>query len=376
MGGHPAVSKVRLSGKETLTRMAHAFDQEDERFLQRALQLAGLGGNRTSPNPLVGAVVVKHGKIIGEGYHTAAGCPHAEPEAIARIADPHDLKGATLYVTLEPCNHFGKTPPCTDLIIRSGISRVVIGTGDPNPQVNGIGIKKLLNSGIEVILAPDPKPYDRIIQAFTKGILTQKARVILKWAESSNGLIGYSDQRILISERRSQIFTHRLRQANTGILLGAGTILVDNPRLDTRLVAGHNPTKIVLDPQGRIPSQHPFFQLPGKKIYLNAQNTSPDIFQSPEALLAWLYQVHQINSVLVEGGAFVLNWFLKANCWDEIYRIVSANSIPETDQAVKAPEIVVSEMQLEIHPLGKDAVWHYTRRENSFPEVPVNLKLN
>lgn len=296
------------------------FTEQDQVFLDRALFLAGLASGATSPNPAVGAVVVRDGIILGEGFHTRAGCPHAEPEAISRVRNPDDLKNCTLYVTLEPCTHFGKTPPCADLIIRSGIPRVVVGCGDPSEKINGKGIAAMREAGIEVVLAPDAKPFQHLIRHFAWSQRTGKAWATLKWAENQYGYIGDTNNRIQITGISAGIMTHRLRAENAAILVGAGTVRTDNPALTLRLAPGHSPLRVILDPQGTLNSDYAVFRDGGKTLWLTRELVGKETLSSPDALLRWLYQEKGIHSVLIEGGAVVLNWFLKAGAWNELYR--------------------------------------------------------
>ncbi len=338
------------------------FSDSDALFLLRALQLAQLAGNQTSPNPLVGAVLVANEKIIGEGFHAKAGFPHAEPMAISSVEDSYLLRESTLYVTLEPCNHFGKTPPCTELIIQSQIPRVVIGCQDPNPQVNGSGILRLKEAGVEVLLAPDPLPFQYLIRLFSWAHSTQSAWAILKWAENQERYIGDTHDRIQISHLPSSVIAHKLRSELPAILVGANTILTDSPQLNSRLVSGNNPVKIVLDPQEIIPPSHPFFKLPGKMLHLTLKNLPASCFQDPRKLLQWIYQEHALNAVLVEGGGFILNWFIQQQSWNEIYRIQSQSDLPKISQPVLAPDISSLPEPTQITEFQEDKVFYYTRK--------------
>jgi diaminohydroxyphosphoribosylaminopyrimidine deaminase/5-amino-6-(5-phosphoribosylamino)uracil reductase len=337
------------------------FSDSDSLFLLRALELALLGGNKTSPNPRVGAVVVANGKIIGEGFHAQPGCPHAEPNAISSVPNKFQLKESTLFVTLEPCNHFGRTPPCTELIIQSQIPRVVIGCLDPNPQVNGSGILKLKEAGVEVILAPDPRPYQHLIRYFSWAHSTQSAWATLKWAENQQRYIGDTSSRIQISHLASSVFTHKLRSDLPAILVGANTILTDSPKLNTRLVSGNNPVKIVLDPQEIIPPSHPFFQLPGKILHLTLKNLPESCFQDSRKLLQWIYQEHGLNAVLIEGGGFILDWFIQQQSWNEIYRIQAQSIHPQIAHPVLAPDISSLPKPKGLTEFQQDTLFFYCR---------------
>lgn len=331
------------------------FTEQDQVFLERARFLAGLASGATSPNPAVGAVCVREGIIIGEGFHTRAGCPHAEPEAISRVSNPEDLKNSTLYVTLEPCTHFGKTPPCADLIIRSGIPRVVVGCGDPSEKINGKGIATLRAAGIEVVMAPDPKPFQYLIRQFAWAQHTGKAWATLKWAENQHGYIGDTENRIQITGLSAGILTHRLRAENAAILVGVGTVRTDNPALSLRLAPGHAPWRLILDPNGTLGSEYAVFRDGGKTLCLTRDAIGNEPLSSPDALLGWLYQEKGIHSVLIEGGAVVLNWFLKAGAWNEMYRFtgVTGEETLPWKNPVMAPllpenRVLVSEQNLDV----------------------------
>lgn len=340
------------------------FTPQDSYFLNRAFQLAQLAGNQTSPNPLVGAVCVADGKIIGEGFHAQPGNPHAEPEAIYSVKEINLLRKSTLYVTLEPCNHFGKTPPCSELIIQSGIPRVVIGCLDPSAKVNGAGIKRLQDSGIEVILAPDSKPFEYLIRHFTWAEANNFAWLTLKWAESQHGYIGDTYNRIQISHTEASVRVHKLRSQYPAILVGANTVLVDTPKLNTRLVAGHNPIKIILDPEGLVPVSHPSLHFSDKTLHLTGNRFPKSFFQDTRELLRWIYQEQQINAVLVEGGAFVHNWFIQQNCWNEIYRIQSQVVTESMKNPVMAPDCSTLPAPDFQQVLGKDLLFHYSQQED------------
>ena len=349
-----------LSGAAPKSRIM--FSDSDALFLRRAIQLAQFAGNQTSPNPLVGAVLVANENIIGEGFHAKPGLPHAEPMAISSVQNDYLLEKYTLYVTLEPCNHFGRTPPCTELILQSKIPRVVIGCQDPNPQVNGSGILRLREAGVEVILAPDPSPFKHLIRYFSWAHSTQSAWATLKWAENHQRYMGDTNARIQISHLSSSVLAHKLRSDLPAILVGANTILTDSPQLNIRLVSGNNPVKIVLDPQEIIPPSHPFFKLPGKMLHLTLKNLPQSCFQDSRKLLQWIYQEHALNGVLVEGGGFILNWFIQQQSWNEIYRIQSQSNLPEISQPVLAPDISSLPEPTQIKEFQEDKVFFYNRK--------------
>ncbi|MCI1960110.1 MAG: bifunctional diaminohydroxyphosphoribosylaminopyrimidine deaminase/5-amino-6-(5-phosphoribosylamino)uracil reductase RibD [Clostridia bacterium] len=236
----------------------------DEKYMFRAIELAKLGEGRTNPNPLVGAVIVKNGKIIGEGYHMVYGDLHAERNAIKNCNE--DMKGATIYVTLEPCCHYGKQPPCTDAIIEKGFSKVVIGSRDPNPLVSGKGVKKLRENGIEVIEDFLKDECDKINNVFFHFITTKTPYVVMKYAMTMDGKIATSTGKSKwISGEKSRKNVQKTRNRLFSIMAGIGTVLTDNPLLTCRIENGRNPVRIICDSSLRIP------------IESNILNTAKDV---------------------------------------------------------------------------------------------------
>jgi len=299
----------------------------DSIFLQRCLTLASLGATKGQTNPMVGAVVVADGKIIGEGYHQALGEAHAEINAINSVSDKDLLKKASIYVSLEPCCFHGKTPPCTDAIIRYQIPRVVIGCLDPNPLVGGKGVKRLVKHGIEVILAKDPVPFQRLNRVFFFNLVHRRPYISLKWAQSQDAFIAGLDASgkpitTKISAYPAAIFTHRLRAEHQAILVGSNTANIDNPSLNTRLYPGVSPAPIVL---GREKTLNPQLQ--------TLQSPNPILISAPasgQSLADWLgemYQEQNIASVLVEGGSNVLQQFIDNGLYESIYRYQSPKKL-------------------------------------------------
>ena len=290
--------------------------------MQRALQLAALGQGRVSPNPMVGCVIVSEaGQIIGEGWHQHYGQAHAEVNAIRSVsADNHSLlPAATVYVTLEPCSHFGKTPPCADLLIAEKIARVVVCNDDPNPLVAGRGLQKLREAGIEVetgLLAAEGRQLNRRFFTFFE---QKRPYIILKWAETADGFVAKSDGKpLLISSLLSRTRSHQWRSEEDAIMVGTNTAQNDNPRLNVRLWTGRNPIRVVLDSQNRLP----------KDLYLfdGSQKTLRYETSDLNLVLEDLYQ-QKIQSVLVEGGAKLLQSFLNQGLFDEIRVFKSADSV-------------------------------------------------
>lgn len=267
--------------------------------MRRALCLAGNGLLDASPNPMVGAVLVDpSGKIIGEGWHRRCGEGHAEVNAVASVADTSLLRNATMYVTLEPCSHYGKTPPCASLIIEKGIPRVVIGCLDPFEKVAGRGVRMLKDAGVEVVTGCLEKECIELNEKFVTSHRRKRPFVTLKWAESADG---YIDGKI--STPLTSMLTHRLRATHDAILVGSGTVLADNPRLDTRLYAGHSPLRVILDRRGRVMDA-----VDGTTIIYREFSSLNDVLED-------LYK-RGITSVLVEGGAELHRSFIDSGLWD------------------------------------------------------------
>lgn len=327
----------------------------DSKYMLRCLQLAELGGGYTSPNPMVGAVLVCDDVIIGEGYHHRYGEPHAEPNAINSVVDKDLLKLSTLYVNLEPCSHYGKTPPCANLIVSSGIPRVVIGTFDPNPRVAGSGVEILRNAGIDVtvgVLETECRELNKRFFIFQE---QKRPYVLLKWAQTSDGFIDYkrtdmSEAPLIISNSITKQLTHKMRSENQAILVGANTVLLDNPSLTVRNWSGKSPIRIAIDRQGRIPEN---FNIKDGSIptlifterpYSDAKNLEYIQVEfdgrNLNIILQKIYE-RNIHSVLVEGGATILNSFIEAGLWDEANIEISPVRINE---GVAAPQIPVQEI--------------------------------
>jgi len=351
----------------------------DELFMQRCVELAHHGEGFTSPNPLVGCVIVSGGRIVGEGYHRFYGGPHAEVEAIGSVRDKVDLHGATLYVTLEPCSHYGKTPPCADLIAGSGIRRVVIGTTDSNPRVSGRGIGKLREAGIEVMVGVLPEACRNLNLPFFTWHEKGRPYIILKWAATADGFIdihrhpGTAPCINWITDARLKILVHRWRVACDAILVGANTVRNDNPQLTAREWPGKNPIRVVIDPQGTLSQKHHVFDNAARTIlYTSAdwgntgsditiKHVSPAVENLPETVVADLHK-EQIQSLLVEGGAFTLNAFIEKGLWDEA-RIFTGNKT--FGSGVPAPYLTGKEISTTR--MGNDTLRVCI---NEYPQVP------
>lgn len=302
----------------------------DEQFMQRALDLADLGKNEVSPNPRVGAVIVHEGKIIGEGYHQKYGESHAEVNAIAAVEDKSLLKEATIYVSLEPCSHFGKTPPCADLILTHKIPRVVIANKDPFKEVAGRGIQKLQEAGVEVIVGVLQEKGERLNRRFFTFHQKQRPYIILKWAQTKDGFIGRSkdDPNVedsWITNTISKLLVHLWRAEEDAILVGKNTVLRDNPELTCREVKGKNPIRLLIDSNCELEKGLKIFNSAAETVILNSQKTesNQNISWVKSDLNELVLAVNQlclqrnIHSLIVEGGASILHQFITSGNWDE-----------------------------------------------------------
>lgn len=321
-------------------------------FMERCLQLARKGEGFTKPNPLVGAVVVHNGRIIGEGFHRQYGEAHAEVNAIASVKDRSLLSESTLYVSLEPCAHYGKTPPCAELIITQKIPRVVVATGDPNPKVSGKGIAMMRESGIEVTVGMFEKEARALNRIFFVNQLYNRPYIILKWAQSSDGFMdqhripGDGKTPVIISNPLTHIIVHKFRTQVQGIMVGTHTALLDNPQLTARKWFGDHPTRIVIDRENRIPGEAFLFDgsvptivftscTPIRKEkhvkYIEIDFTG----DTNKQILDRLYD-EKIYSLLIEGGAQLLTSFIEKEMWDEAYVEIAGKALYS---GVKAPVI-------------------------------------
>ena len=308
----------------------------DEKYIKRCLLIAKNGLSASMPNPSVGAVIVVHNQIIGEGFTSAYGGNHAEVNAINSVKDKSLLKNATIYVSLEPCSHFGKTPPCCDLIIKNRIPNVVIGISDPNEKVAGNGIKKLIEAGKNVTVGVlEAECWEANKRFFT---FHQKKRpyIILKWAESQDGFIApdFKEKKepFWITNSFSQQLSHKWRSEEQAILVGTKTVIDDNPGLTTRNWFGKNPIRIVIDKNNRIPKNSKIFDNQAKTFVLNSEIISFDK-NIAQQIAQFLFQ-QEIQSVIIEGGTKTLQTFINENIWDEA-RIFKGNIFIK--EGIKSP---------------------------------------
>lgn len=305
---------------------------KDEKYISRCLQLARNGLCNAAPNPMVGAVIVHNDKIIGEGYHVKCGEAHAEVNAIRSVKEESLLKESTLYVSLEPCSHFGKTPPCADLIIKKGIPRVVIGCIDPFSLVAGRGIGKLRQAGIEVSVGILEERCNRLIRRFTTFNTLKRPYITLKWAESADGFIDRNrtdGAPVVLSNSLTGMCVHKQRAEHDAILVGRRTALLDNPSLTTRNWYGKNPVRLVIDKELTLPSHFRLFDGEAPTLVFTCKQTK---FHAPQTefiridfsrdilpqIMETLYQ-NKLQSLLVEGGSTLLQSFIDSELWDEAY---------------------------------------------------------
>lgn len=318
-------------------------------YMQRALELASKGTGIVDPNPMVGCVIVCEDKIIGEGYHHQYGGPHAEVVAINQVIDKTQLQQSVLYVTLEPCAHHGKTPPCSDLIIASKIPHVVIATSDPFAAVNGKGIEKLKAAGIKVevgLLEEEARFLNRRFFTFHQ---RKRPYIILKWAQTIDGFL--DKKRTIdhplpnqITELPAKRLLHKWRTEERSILVGKNTVIMDNPQLTARLVQGRQPVRITIDKALELKTDAAIFSPDAETVIFNRHKNEQknniryikiDFDHTLQELCSKLYEL-EIQSLIVEGGAVTLQYFINENMWDEA-RVFTANM--SFGEGIKAPQI-------------------------------------
>ena len=322
----------------------------ENKYMARCISLARGGAGNVAPNPMVGAVVVHRGKIIGEGYHRRCGEAHAEVNAIASVKDESLLKEATMYVSLEPCSHYGKTPPCAELIIRKQIPRVVVGCLDPFPEVSGRGVRMLREAGVEVVTGVMEREAWELNRDFMTFQQLGRPYVYLKWAQSADGFMDKvradnSSPAVVLSSSETLRRVHRMRANVAAIMVGTQTALLDNPSLTVRHWAGKSPVRVVLDRTLRIPSGYHLLDGAVKTLVFTAEKAVNcqqveyiTIDFSQPALPQVLHELYirKLNSLMVEGGANLLGHFLQEDLWDQMF-VETAPVYLGT--GVKAPDI-------------------------------------
>ena len=361
----------------------------DEKYIKRCIQLASNGLCNAAPNPMVGAVIVHDDRIIGEGYHACCGQGHAEVNAIASVKERELLKEATIYVSLEPCSHYGKTPPCADLIVRTGIPRVVVGCVDPFSKVSGRGIQRLRDAGVEVKVGVLEEECRQLIRRFVTFNLKERPYVTLKWAQSADGFMDVHREgghAVVLSTPITSAYVHKQRAEHKAILVGRRTALLDNPSLTTRHWYGKNPLRLVIDRQLTLPTDLRLFDGQTETIVFTEQNIdskAQNIGSKEQSIdskaqsidnrehekesrsnliyikldfgtdilpqiMHVLYE-RKIQSLLVEGGSQLLQSFIDSGLWDEIYVEHSAKELRDGVKSPVIPHGFVSEFTQRDH---------------------------
>ena len=316
--------------------------QTDEKYMLRCLQLAKKGEGATKTNPMVGSIIVHNDRIIGEGYHRKIGDVHAEVNAINSVKDISLFNESTMYVSLEPCSHYGKTPPCAKLIVSKKIHRVVVAVKDPDSRVAGKGIQMLRDAGINVtvgVLEDEAKYMNR---AFFINKIENRPYIILKWAQTKDGFIDTdradnSVSALKLSNSITQSIVHKLRANTMGIMVGTNTALKDNPTLNTRKWFGDNPVRIVIDRKGKVPANSNLFnneartivftELDNYPVIQNAVSISIDFSDDVNNQILENVQSRNIGSILIEGGNYLISSFVEKELWDEAFIEVSDSMI-------------------------------------------------
>lgn len=323
-----------------------------EKYIKRCIELAQNGLGTTYPNPMVGSVIVYEGQIIGEGWHKKAGESHAEVNAVRSVKDKSLLKKATIYVSLEPCSHFGKTPPCCDLIIANEIPNVVVGTIDPNEKVAGKGILKLIEAGANVTVGVLENECNELNKRFFTFHQKKRPYIILKWAESQDGFlapekaINQDRKPIWITNQYSRQLVHKWRTEEQAILVGTQTVVDDNPKLNVRDWEGNNPLRVIIDRNNRIDKESFIYDDSVKTIVFSnenskssTENTSFEVIDFNQNIIPQILDVlykNQIQSIIIEGGRQTLQSFIDENLWNEARIFIGETSF---HTGTKAPII-------------------------------------
>lgn len=346
--------------------------------MHRCLELARMGAGSVAPNPMVGAVLVYQDRIIGEGYHRQYGGPHAEVNCLDSVKgeDLPLIPLATLYVSLEPCAHFGKTPPCSDLIIRNKIPKVAVGCRDPFPEVDGKGIEKLRRAGVEVICGVLEQACLDLNRRFFTFVTAGRPYIILKWAQTADGFIaGDGGDRLLISNDYTNRLVHQWRSEEAAILVGTDTALQDDPSLTNRLWTGGSPVRMVIDRNLRLPASLKLFDRQQRTIVINTvkaeekKNLSyhkiPAAADTIEAVLSIAFQ-ENLQSILVEGGAGLLQSFIDKGLWDEA-RVIT-NPILTIAKGLPSP-VLQAYLPTQTEKIGTDILSTYTSIQHPVSKI-------
>ena len=325
-------------------------DNTDEMYMRRTLQLAAMGLGNVQPNPMVGCVIVYQNRIIGEGFHQKYGEAHAEINAIDSVKESVLLQQATLYVNLEPCSHYGKTPPCAETLIRLQIPRVVIACQDPNPQVSGKGIEMLKQAGIKVVLGVLESEARFLNRRFFTFMEQNRPYIILKWAQTLDGFMdidrsGDNHSSYWITNEVLKFLSHRWRTQESAIAVGYRTVINDNPQLTARLISGKNPVRLIYDKSKTLSSNYNVFN-----------NEAPTYCFSSLEEFKILTQQHRLQSVIIEGGKKTLELFIRENFWDEA-RVLTGNSY--FGKGLSAPQLGIVPQKVEHY--GDNTVAFYYR---------------
>lgn len=336
--------------------------KEHELFMKRALALARLGAGTVSPNPMVGCVIVHNGKIIGEGFHKKYGDWHAEVNAVNSVLDKSILSESEVYVTLEPCSHFGKTPPCADLLVKHRVKKVMICNLDPNPLVAGSGIQKLIDAGMEVeigILETEGRELNKRFFTFFE---QKRPHITLKWAESADGFIAKPNyEAVQISNPLSRRFVHKMRTENDAIMVGTNTVRYDNPQLNTRFWTGENPIRVLIDRELSLNSNLKIFDNSQPTLCYNSikdEENGTTIFVKKTELNEIIEDLfsRKIQSIIIEGGTKLIESFMENNLWDEAIILRSQSVLKD---GIVAPKIPSFGSQNNIEKLGDNEVIRY-----------------
>ncbi|MCQ2337265.1 MAG: bifunctional diaminohydroxyphosphoribosylaminopyrimidine deaminase/5-amino-6-(5-phosphoribosylamino)uracil reductase RibD [Paludibacteraceae bacterium] len=324
-------------------------------YMKRCLALAAKGIGKVAPNPMVGCVIVYNNNIIGEGYHRCYGGPHAEVNALDSVKDKSLLKDSTLYVNLEPCSHYGKTPPCAERIIKEGIRKVVVCNLDPNPDVNGKGLQMLRDAGIEVITGILEKDGLELNRCFFTFHTKHRPYIILKWAQTKDGFIDdFNNKPLEISNNLTKALVHKMRAENMGIMVGTRTALKDNPHLNTRRWYGKNCTRVIIDKRGEVPSDNKVFDSSAPTVVIDREMT-------PNEIGSLLYS-KGIQSLIVEGGNNTLERFITSGLYDEVHLEINET---ECGDGVKAPNITLPDDSIEAALYGSQTLISWRNISNA-----------